>query len=704
MYHIKLFMKQVNLVAALLLFALGASAQTVTPDPGPYAPMNQKYEYRWIKTSGGIWNLGKLIVQDSTDLRSVTYVTTAPDNDSSKRVASTAWVKKNITAGGGGIDSVRRKGVTDTIQEYYGGAFGYRRFAFIAPATSGSDTTGIGNLYIRNITTQENKRFNVKGGRLDSLYASTSGGGKVVSNGGTVAAEWGAGGGSNFDFHGFAGYNDNRASSYTTRSFTDKNYVDSSLLLKTTVTSYGKNAGGDSTILLLSNGTRYAAKDSIGGGGGMIYPAAGIANSTGSAWGTSYTTTGSGTVIPLQTNPSFLGVVKVPDGTSSAPAYSFTSNAATGLLAFNGNGAAGDELKAVANNLGAGFAVQNNNASGFSGIEYYDNTGAAKVFTGYNNGNPGEFRFNNVAASGFIDFRLAGSSRLKIQTTGVVNASIGGSFGTADQALNTNEYLTVRKDANAQIISSVVNTTSGTAASARMYVGGTATNTLTNSISMSYFSPLFTTSGMVVANSSVIQSDVDINIGTNTAKFVSFWTNNTERARLLSTGELGIGTTTPSTSSVLDITSTTKGILIPRMTTTQRNAIATPATGLQVYNTTTNTNDVYNGTAWANQPLIVTNRQTANYTLAMSDIGDLVEANVATANTLTVPLNSSVAFPIGTKVDISQYGAGQTTITATGGVTIRSFGGALKIAGQYGAATLVKIGTDEWYCFGNLTL
>jgi hypothetical protein len=139
------------------------------------------------------------------------------------------------------------------------------------------------------------------------------------------------------------------------------------------------------------------------------------------------------------------------------------------------------------------------------------------------------------------------------------------------------------------------------------------------------------------------------------------------------------------------------------MTTTQRNAIASPAAGLQIYNTTTNTNDIYNGAAWSSEPLIVTNRQTANYTLVIGDIGELVESNVATANTLTVPLNSSVAFPIGTKIDVAQYGAGQTTITATSGVTIRSFSGALKIAGQYGAATLVKIGTDEWYCFGNLT-
>jgi hypothetical protein len=53
-----------------------------------------------------------------------------------------------------------------------------------------------------------------------------------------------------------------------------------------------------------------------------------------------------------------------------------------------------------------------------------------------------------------------------------------------------------------------------------------------------------------------------------------------------------------SASAILDIKSTTKGFLQPRMTTVQRDAITSPATGLSVYNTTTNTNDYYNGTSW----------------------------------------------------------------------------------------------------------
>ncbi len=63
-------------------------------------------------------------------------------------------------------------------------------------------------------------------------------------------------------------------------------------------------------------------------------------------------------------------------------------------------------------------------------------------------------------------------------------------------------------------------------------------------------------------------------------------------------GQVGVGTNTPNTSSMLDITSTDKGLLIPRMTTVQRDAIAIPATGLLIFNTTSNLFNYFNGT-WA---------------------------------------------------------------------------------------------------------
>ncbi len=71
-----------------------------------------------------------------------------------------------------------------------------------------------------------------------------------------------------------------------------------------------------------------------------------------------------------------------------------------------------------------------------------------------------------------------------------------------------------------------------------------------------------------------------------------------ERMRIDSAGNVGIGTAAPNAAAKLQVDSTTQGFLPPRMTTTQRNAIATPPAGLMIYNTTTNKLNFYNGTAW----------------------------------------------------------------------------------------------------------
>ncbi len=91
-----------------------------------------------------------------------------------------------------------------------------------------------------------------------------------------------------------------------------------------------------------------------------------------------------------------------------------------------------------------------------------------------------------------------------------------------------------------------------------------------------------------------------------------------------------------------------------------------------------------------------------SYTLVLADRGKMVEMNNAAANTLTVPPNSSVAFPVDTRIDVSQYGAGQTSIAAGAGVTIRSSGGKLKLTGQYSGATLWKRATNEWVLYGDI--
>ena len=98
----------------------------------------------------------------------------------------------------------------------------------------------------------------------------------------------------------------------------------------------------------------------------------------------------------------------------------------------------------------------------------------------------------------------------------------------------------------------------------------------------------------------------------------------------------------------------------------------------------------------------VLNAQTGtSYTLVLTDVAKVITLTNASPITLTVPTNASVAFPIGTQILLYQGGAGQVTISSS--ATIRSEGSKLKINGQYGVAGLLKLATDEWVAFGNLS-
>ena len=97
---------------------------------------------------------------------------------------------------------------------------------------------------------------------------------------------------------------------------------------------------------------------------------------------------------------------------------------------------------------------------------------------------------------------------------------------------------------------------------------------------------------------------------------------------------------------------------------------------------------------------ITLDRKTASYTLVANDNGKMIEMNVASANTLTI--NASL-FSTGNQILISQYGAGQTTITAGAGVTLRSSGGKLKTSAQYSLVTIIAISSTEFYVAGDLT-
>jgi hypothetical protein len=98
---------------------------------------------------------------------------------------------------------------------------------------------------------------------------------------------------------------------------------------------------------------------------------------------------------------------------------------------------------------------------------------------------------------------------------------------------------------------------------------------------------------------------------------------------------------------------------------------------------------------------MATSAQSASYTLVLADKAKVVEMSVGSANNLTVPLNATVAFPVGTQIHIVQTGSGQTTVVATGGVTINT-ATTLKLRAQWSAATLIKRAENTWVLVGDL--
>ena len=203
-------------------------------------------------------------------------------------------------------------------------------------------------------------------------------------------------------------------------------------------------------------------------------------------------------------------------------------------------------------------------------------------------------------------------------------------------------------------------------------------------------------------------------------------------------GQTGIGTTTPNASAKLDISSTDKGLLIPRMTKAQREAISlsAAANGLLVYqtddltgfyvNTSTTTTVAWtrvnsnwtrsgNDIAYTAGNISTTGAITggnsstssisgfaanivsasANYSITAADNGKVIQSTSATAITISIP----TGLPTGFNCTVVQMGAGQVTFSGT----ILNRTGFTKTASQYSVVSILHLGSNSILVTGEMS-
>ncbi len=102
-------------------------------------------------------------------------------------------------------------------------------------------------------------------------------------------------------------------------------------------------------------------------------------------------------------------------------------------------------------------------------------------------------------------------------------------------------------------------------------------------------------------------------------------------------------------------------------------------------------------------PLQINAQTGTTYTFVAADAGKLVTSSNGSAQTFTVPPNSSVAYDVGTQIMVQNLGSANCTLAQGSGVTIQSKDSNKEIDGQYAGASLIKTATDTWSLIGSLT-
>tara|TARA_R110002020_G_scaffold32958_3_gene100843 strand:- start:763 stop:1215 length:453 start_codon:yes stop_codon:yes gene_type:complete len=101
--------------------------------------------------------------------------------------------------------------------------------------------------------------------------------------------------------------------------------------------------------------------------------------------------------------------------------------------------------------------------------------------------------------------------------------------------------------------------------------------------------------------------------------------------------------------------------------------------------------------------LTATNTITTTYTFVLADKDKLVISNSTLGIVATIPTNASVAYDLGTRIELYRSNTGAYRIVGDTGVTLTAAGGADKLNVQYSVATILKIATDSWILYGDIT-
>jgi hypothetical protein len=174
--------------------------------------------------------------------------------------------------------------------------------------------------------------------------------------------------------------------------------------------------------------------------------------------------------------------------------------------------------------------------------------------------------------------------------------------------------------------------------------------------------------------------------------------------------DAGYTTSTFGRFKVANTTSNNTSISLEKNSVTTLFASTNGTVGINTASPSATYNLDVNGSVRVQNGLVAPllfNRITTTYTLVLADQGKMIEGNFSTDLVITVPLNLSVAFPIGTEISFVMRNTGTVQIVGESGfsgtVTVNSAGGLNIISTQYGVASLVKVDTNEWYLYGNLT-